>query len=439
MMMARLMFVVIRPAFAVLLALGATLGVAASNIIMNLLVGYFAVATSAFTSVHPHIALHGKWTAEEARRQASLAKSLDRRIEAATPALHFERTITLATVKVITDLCEGGGTAEESCRQNRFLKNPTRTYAYEVTNQRRVEVQIRGITVDGGETTADIRKLMSGEPDLGRLAADKDSGGNELPIAFIAEDSLINDPTGSFLLAPHELAPTYPHYYRLHGLLRLGAMTSGSPMILLGLDQSRALAPSSLPPANVIEVRVSDVLEAERVADVLKGASAGQWTGGPDVGRQGAAGISVPQCYMGNGVRGDAEHLHRRRDLHLFDANAVGAAQPVEGGAVGRHWATAFAHRDAFRRLCSGDCDDRNRRRDAARTSCQLGDRRHPLRQCAERALRAICTDGHTAAGIVDGARDDRDLSAFGSPAGLASGHDPPSGSAARSGMTSRA
>ncbi len=279
MMMARLMFVVIRPAFAVLLALGATLGVAASNIIMNLLVGYFAVATSAFTSVHPHIALHGKWTAEEARRQASLAKSLDRRIEAATPALHFERTITLATVKVITDLCEGGGTAEESCRQNRFLKNPTRTYAYEVTNQRRVEVQIRGITVDGGETTADIRKLMSGEPDLGRLAADKDSGGNELPIAFIAEDSLINDPTGSFLLAPHELAPTYPHYYRLHGLLRLGAMTSGSPMILLGLDQSRALAPSSLPPANVIEVRVSDVLEAERVADVLKGASAGQWTG----------------------------------------------------------------------------------------------------------------------------------------------------------------
>lgn len=266
----QLLFVIVRPMFALFLALGAIVGVAASVVIMNLLVGYFSVASDAYISVHPHILIHGSWSTEEAQMLAGRLPGLDRQITMAAPGLHFNRTITLATANVITDLCDTTVTAEDNCAGRRDIRRAVRAYAYDVTDQKQVDVQVRGIVVANDDTVANYRRLMSSAPDLARLTRDRDTGGNELPVAFIAQDTLIGDITGSYLVAPAALAASYTRYYRLHGVIRLGAKSSGDPLLIMGLDQALALAPPDLRQPNVIEVRLASPLAADETIIKLR-------------------------------------------------------------------------------------------------------------------------------------------------------------------------
>jgi ABC-type lipoprotein release transport system permease subunit len=271
----QLLFVIVRPIFAVFLTLGGVIGVAASIVIMNLLVGYFSVASDAYVSVHPHLLIKGSWSAEHARALADRLPGLDPQIVMAAPAIHVNRTITLATVNVITDLCDSESSAEDNCAGKRSMDRAVRTYAYDVIEQKQVDVQIRGIVVANNDTVANYRRVMSGVSDLARLSRDRDSGGNEMPVAFIAQDTLIGDIAGSYLISAAALAPAYKRYYRLHGVIRLGAKSSGDPLLVMGLEQARSLAPSDLKGPNTIEVRLAAPLAAQQVArrlmDALEG------------------------------------------------------------------------------------------------------------------------------------------------------------------------
>lgn len=269
-LLVQLLFVIVRPMFALFLALGAIVGVAASIVIMNLLVGYFSVASDAYISVHPHILIHGSWSAEDARALAGRLPAIDRQITMAAPAVHFDRTITLASANVITDLCDRTVTPEDNCAGRRDIGRAIRAYAYDVNDQKQVEVQVRGIVVTNNDTVANYRRLMSGAPDFARLASDRDSGGNELPIAFIAQDTLIGEITGSYLISPTALAASYTRYYRLHGVIRLGAKSSGNPLLIMGLDQALALAPPGVSRPNVIEVRLASPLAADETVARLR-------------------------------------------------------------------------------------------------------------------------------------------------------------------------
>lgn len=264
------MFVIIRKTYAIYLALGAIIGVAASIIIMNLLMGYFAVASDSYTSVHPHITIHGSWPQNEAFKIAADLPLLDRRIAVAAPAVHFDRTITLANVKIISDLCELGAPSEKSCGTDRSISSAVRTYGYEVASEKVVDVQIRGVSVADSTTIANFTKLMTGEPNLSRLTLDKDTNGNVMPIAFIAQDTLISEVVGTYLIAPEALKNTYDRYYRLHGVIRLGAKSSGAPLLITGLKQALALAPPGLTQPNVIEARLTEPLKADEVVIRLK-------------------------------------------------------------------------------------------------------------------------------------------------------------------------
>jgi ABC-type lipoprotein release transport system permease subunit len=268
-LLVQLLFVIVRPIFAVFLALGAIVGVAASVIIMNLLVGYFSVASDAYINVHPHILVHGSWSPPESE---ALIKRLvaDRRIAKAAPGLHFNRTITLASVNVLTDLCDRQATVENNCSGKRDMQRAIRAYAYDVIDQKQVEVEIRGTSIVNDDTVANYRSLISGPPDFARLPRTRDSGGNDLPTAFIAQDTLVGDIAGTYLMSPGALASSYEHYYRLNAVIRLGAKSSGNPLLILGLDQAKALAPPEVTQANVIEVRLSEPLAAERVVNELK-------------------------------------------------------------------------------------------------------------------------------------------------------------------------
>jgi ABC-type lipoprotein release transport system permease subunit len=266
----QLVFVIVRPLFAVFLGLGAIIGVAASVVIMNLLVGYFSVASDAYINVHPHIVVHGSWSMEEAQSVARRLPGVDRQIALARPAVHFNRTVTLATVNVITDLCDQAISARDNCTGQRNMQRAVRAYAYDVADQKQVDVQVRGIMVANDDTVANYRKLMSGAPDLARLTRDRDTGGNELPVAFIAQDTLIADITGTFLIAPAALANSYTRYFRLHGVLRLGAKSSGDPLLVMGLDQSLALAPPGLTQPNAIEIRLATPLAAAETIGKLR-------------------------------------------------------------------------------------------------------------------------------------------------------------------------
>jgi hypothetical protein len=119
------------------------------------------------------------------------------------------------------------------------MRRVIRTYAYDVISQQQRDVQVRGINVVNGGTVANYGKLMAAEPNLERLMQDRDSGGNELATAFIAQDTLINEVAGTYLLSSESLAPTYTRYYRLHGVVRLGAKSSGAPLLILGLNPSK--------------------------------------------------------------------------------------------------------------------------------------------------------------------------------------------------------
>lgn len=269
-LLVQLLFVIVRPVFAVFLALGAIVGVAASVIIMNLLVGYFSIASDAYISVHPHILIHGSWPVAEAGALADRLSAIDRRVVMAAPALHFNRNITLASVNVLSDLCDRQTTAENNCDGIRDMGRAIRAYAFDVIDQKQVAVEIRGTSVLNDETVANYRSLMSGPPDFARLSRNRDSGGNYLPTAFIAQDTLIGDIAGSYLISPTALATTYDYYYRLNGIIRLGAKSSGDPLLILGIAQAQALAPAQLKQPNVIEVRLSAPLQADEVLAKLK-------------------------------------------------------------------------------------------------------------------------------------------------------------------------
>ena len=266
----RLIFVIIRPVYALFLTIGAVIGVAASVIIMNLLVGYFSVASDAYTSVHPHVVVHGVWPAGEAASAVARIERLSPEIVRAAPALHFNRTISLASVKVISDFCHAGRSLEDSCGEQRNIADATRRYAYDVGSLSQVDVQVRGITVVDGDTVASYRKVIAGSTDLGRLVLDKDENSNALPIAFIAQDTLISDPTGNFLMSAPLLADRFERYYRLHGVIRLGAKSSGAPLLVLGLEQAKALAPDGKGEPNAIELRLANPLSAGKVAKLVQ-------------------------------------------------------------------------------------------------------------------------------------------------------------------------
>jgi ABC-type lipoprotein release transport system permease subunit len=276
-LLTQLVFVIVRPVFALLLALGTIVGVAASVVIMNLLVGYFSVASDAYINVHPHILIYGSWSLEEAESFSQRVLRADSRIAMAAPALHFNRTITLASVNVLTDLCDPTATAENNCSGRRDIEQAVRTYAFDVVQQKQVEVEIRGISVLHSDTVANYRSLISGSPDFDRLLRTRDTGGNYMPTAFIAQDTLVDDFAGTYLISSGALAPTYDHYYRLNGIIRLGAKSSGNPLLILGLNQAKELAPPGLTQPNVIEVRLSAPLAAEKIVKSL------QSTLGPEV------------------------------------------------------------------------------------------------------------------------------------------------------------
>jgi ABC-type lipoprotein release transport system permease subunit len=268
-----LLFVIVRPLFAAFLALGAVIGVAASVVIMNLLVGYFSVASEAYVNVHPHVLVHGSWPMEEAKALARRLPEVDPLITMAAPAVHFDRTVTLAPVDLLTTVCDPGETPENSCsgKGNRTK----RAYAYNVTSQNQVEVQVRGITVTNNDTVANYRRVMSAREPLGNLLIDRDTNGNVLPVAFIAQDTLIKERVGDYLISAGPLAPAYDRYYRIQGAIELGTKSSGSPLLLLGLPQALALAPPGLNQPNVIEARLSNPLAAEKVAARLREALGG--------------------------------------------------------------------------------------------------------------------------------------------------------------------
>ena len=266
----RMTMITVRPIYAIFLAIGAVIGVASSIVIMNLLVGYFAIARDAYVSLHPHIAIHGVKSDDEANALAGRLLSLDPRIRMAAPALHYQRMVVLASVKVATELCDRGVSLEANCEGDREASRAQRVYAYELKDVKQVEVQVRGVTIVNDDTVSDYRKLLSGLQNLDRLGLDKDTGGNVLPISFLAQDTLISEVIGTYLIAPDTLADRYERYYRLHGVLRLGAKSSGAPYLVLGLQHAKALAPPKLRESNVVEVRIADSLAAEDVSKVLK-------------------------------------------------------------------------------------------------------------------------------------------------------------------------
>jgi ABC-type antimicrobial peptide transport system permease subunit len=216
------------------------------------------------------VLIYGSWPLDEANKLADRLPALDHRITMAAPALHFNRTITLASVNVLSDLCDRETTAENNCSGKRDIGRAIRAYAFDVIEQKQVEVEIRGTSVRNGDTVANYRSLMSGAPDFARLTRNRDSGGNYLPTAFIAQDTLIGDINGSYLISPTALASSYDQYYRLTNIIRLGAKSSGSPLVILGLEQAQVLAPPELKQPNVIEVRLSTPLAAAQLIETLR-------------------------------------------------------------------------------------------------------------------------------------------------------------------------
>lgn len=265
-----LLRVIVRPLYAAFLALGAIAGTAAAVVIMNLLVGYFAVASEAYINVHPHVVIHGSWPVAEAHALASRLQKSDPLVAMAAPAVHFDRTITLAAAAVLTNLCDTSQPPENRCSGSRDIARATRTYAYEVRGTKEVNVQIRGISIVNGDTVANYRRVIAAQTDLGALARDRDTGGNALPISFLAQDTLLDEVSGNYLMSPGALAPTYPRYFRLTGVIRLGARSTGDPLLILGLAQALTLAPAGLTQPNAIELRLAQPLAAEQVAARLR-------------------------------------------------------------------------------------------------------------------------------------------------------------------------
>jgi len=265
----QLIFVIIRPLFAILLVLGAIIGVATSIIIMNLLVGYFSVAQEAYTSVHPHLIVTGITSDEEAFNLARTIKSAVPSVSKASPALHHEDTFSIASVHVMRDLCDPNVTIEQTCKENRDITNVRRTYAYDVNSLSQTTVQLRGITIKNNETVANYRKLIAGSMNFNRLMQTEDEGGNQLPIGFMAQDTLVSSAQTDFLISRGLLGGTYPNYFRLNGLISLGAKSSGSGLLVLALDQAKELLPEDKRYANVVEVQISNPLNAEQVAKKL--------------------------------------------------------------------------------------------------------------------------------------------------------------------------
>lgn len=265
----QLIFVIIRPLFAVFLTIGAVFGVAASVIIMNLMVGYFSVAQEAYTSVHPHIVVKGTQSDEQAGKLAAKIAASDPQITMALPALHFEDTFSIASVLVLSELCDPSASLQQTCSKNRNISKVRRTYAYDVNNTKQTNVQLRGISIENGETVANYRKLVAGSLNFNRLAQTRDEGGNQLPYGFMAQDTLVGSNQSTYLISRGLLKPKFERYFRLTGLIRLGAKSSGAGLIVTGLEQAKQFVPEGSRHANVVEVRLAVPGRAEAVAKKL--------------------------------------------------------------------------------------------------------------------------------------------------------------------------
>ena len=218
---------------------------------------------------NPHISIHGSWLRDNATEFAKQIAQSHPQILDAAPALYFTQTMTLAQVSVTDQLCDLSRRTDP-CSESSYIGNFTRVYAYKIRELNRTVVQVRGITIDQDDTIADLKKLIVGGTNLGRLSRVLDSGGNPFPVAFLAQDSLISSDANEYLISTGELDSIYVNYYRLHGVLRINAKGSGEPLLIFDIDQVHEFAPDDLPEVNVIEVRLADPLKAELVVSHLK-------------------------------------------------------------------------------------------------------------------------------------------------------------------------
>lgn len=254
----------IRGSYASLLAGGAALGVAGALTVLALFNNYYRATVRMLVGAHPHLLVSSDRKLDErdlASIRMALAALVGDGVEISQPALHLRLPLRVEVVRRLRVPCFTG--TRQACADPGLLPPPDVPYrsAWVESGSRSGLVDLRGVTVTGRTTVAQIEHVLAAAQGLDRL-------GRGDPPACILEDTLVPG-----LVFHDDLLITGPGARDLHvmalGTLGLGLGSGEVPLMLTSLELAQRLAgrPGEI---NALEVRLSDAEAAPRLAALLR-------------------------------------------------------------------------------------------------------------------------------------------------------------------------
>jgi len=264
----------IKPIFSILLAIGATIGVACLLVVLSLFENYYLSIEKIFMGIHPHIEIHKAGMRLD--EFADIAKELEKNypeIEMVRPALYEKVKIEIAETTVKKVFCvRGDDTLHKICYtpdKNVAAKDIETQYGFYKQKRRFMELNLKGIIVKDNKAIMDIEKVIRASAfELNRLEQTKDQSGATLPLGFFMDKVPINViPPKDFLFSIFEGKQN--QHFKLLGTLDLGIKEGELPLLLMSLKNAQNLLnkPSYI---NTIEIRLFNPYQSEEVAQYIR-------------------------------------------------------------------------------------------------------------------------------------------------------------------------
>ncbi|MCI5190600.1 MAG: ABC transporter permease [Candidatus Electrothrix sp. AS4_5] len=267
----------IKPIFSILLAIGATIGVACLLIVLSLFANYSLSLEKVFMGIHPAIEIHREnMSLDEADQvQQKVLQNFPKKIRSTAPALYSELEVEIMETTPRKVFCAAEQNKQVCFADKKESGTPVRPeevvtlYGFDVLKRNTLKVLLKGITVRENKTVMKLQDILTGLSSLDRLAETHNSNGAPIPKAFLLEGIAPDKVLDDYLLQTVRDNAT-PEHFRLIGSLDLGRKKDSHPLLVLSLENSWKLLGVPASSVNTIEISLHQPYESPAIAKQLK-------------------------------------------------------------------------------------------------------------------------------------------------------------------------
>jgi len=253
--------------YAILLSIGAVIGVACLIVILSLFHNYYLSSEKVFMGIHPHIEIHKNMTEDKSHDIINLLKKECPEIINIQPALYMKVETEISKVDRTKAFCVKEKESMTCYSDSDDSKKLHTRYGFHIIEKQSVNFLLKGIRVHKNQAVMDFKRLINGSSDLQRLEQTQDTNHKAVLKAFYMEQGVFNCVSGYFLMQFKGFSP-FRQQYRLNGTINMGTKKGNNPLLIMSLANAQnAIEKKNF--INTFEISIQSPYHADKIAQKL--------------------------------------------------------------------------------------------------------------------------------------------------------------------------